>query len=128
MNEGFYTILVFSLLLTIGVVLLIYVYRMVLRSMKNHENRIPYAVLYAIEKYPASGEVAIRYELGAEHPVELKIVNNEDQIQLTLVNETKSKGSYHISFDSSQLEDGNYYYRLQTGNQSITKPITIKNK
>jgi len=128
MSEGFYSVLFFSLILTIGVILLIYVYRMILRSMKSHENRIPYAVLYGLEKYPASGEVAIRYELGADHDVELVLADQNENTVLTLVKEKKNKGSYHVYFDSSKLSDGNYSYRLQTGNQVITKPITIKNK
>lgn len=127
MSEGFYSVLFFSLMLTIGVILLLYVYRMILRSMKSHENRIPYAVLYGLEKFPASGEVAIRYELGADHPVELFLMDENNTIVLSLINENKIKGSYHVIFDSAKLKDGNYMYRLQTGNQTITKPITIKN-
>ena len=41
----------------------------------------------------------------------------------TLVNETKQPGTYHATFDASNLSSGMYYYRLLVGDFSTTKKM-----
>lgn len=127
MSEKFYSILFFSLLLTVGVLLLFYVYRMFLRSMKSKTERISYSVLHNIDRVPVSGEGGIRFDLGEDHPVELVVLDENENTMMMLVKENKTKGSWHVYFDSKQLPNGNYFYRLTTSNQTITKRMRIFN-
>ncbi|NWG28572.1 MAG: T9SS type A sorting domain-containing protein [Ignavibacteriaceae bacterium] len=43
----------------------------------------------------------------------------------TLVNETKSVGSYEIVLDASELPSGTYFYTLIAGNYSATKKVIL---
>jgi hypothetical protein len=42
-----------------------------------------------------------------------------------LVNETKPAGIYEVSFNSSQLSSGIYFYRLIAGNFSSVKKLVL---
>jgi hypothetical protein len=45
----------------------------------------------------------------------------------TLVNETKSPGTYEIEFDGSDLSSGTYYYKLTMGSHfEIRKMVLLK--
>lgn len=43
----------------------------------------------------------------------------------TLVNETQEAGSYKSSFDASNLSNGVYYYKLQSGAYVETKKMLL---
>jgi hypothetical protein len=43
----------------------------------------------------------------------------------TLVNETKSVGSYEIVFDASDLPSGTYLYTMIAGNFSATRKMIL---
>ena len=42
-----------------------------------------------------------------------------------LVDGTVEAGSYQVSFDATQLSSGVYIYKLQAGNQTITRKMTL---
>jgi hypothetical protein len=43
----------------------------------------------------------------------------------TLVNQGQQSGSYTVNFDASRLASGIYIYRIQAGNFSQTKKMTL---
>jgi len=43
----------------------------------------------------------------------------------TLVDETKSAGSYEVKFDASNLSSGIYFYKLQSGRYTETKKLVL---
>ena len=44
---------------------------------------------------------------------------------VTLVNERKSAGRYSVNFNALNLPSGIYFYRLQAGDFSETKKMTL---
>jgi hypothetical protein len=50
------------------------------------------------------------------------ILGNEVQ---TLVNETKSAGTYTVSFDAASVPSGVYFYSLEAGNFISTKKMVL---
>ncbi|WP_337873326.1 T9SS type A sorting domain-containing protein, partial [Ignavibacterium sp.] len=43
----------------------------------------------------------------------------------SLVNESRTAGSYSINFNASNLSSGVYYYKLTAGNFSVTKKMIL---
>ena len=43
----------------------------------------------------------------------------------TLVKENKSPGSYEIKFDGSKLSSGVFFYRIKSGDEILTKKMTL---
>jgi hypothetical protein len=57
----------------------------------------------------------------------LKIFDILGREVVTLVNESLKPGTYEVTFDGSNLSNGVYFYKLQTGNiLSIKKMLLIK--
>ncbi|MGA7720627.1 MAG: T9SS type A sorting domain-containing protein, partial [Ignavibacteriaceae bacterium] len=57
--------------------------------------------------------------------VTLKVYNILGQEVATLVNQGQQSGSYTVNFDASRLASGIYMYRIQAGNFSQTKKMTL---
>ncbi len=60
----------------------------------------------------------------ANHTV-LEVYNMLGQRVATLVNETLSAGQHNVSFDAQNLSSGIYIYRLQSGNEVISRKLTL---
>jgi hypothetical protein len=57
--------------------------------------------------------------------VTIKVYDFLGREVMTLVNETKSVGSYEIVFDASNLPSGTYFYKMIAGNYSDTKKMIL---
>ncbi len=61
------------------------------------------------------------------HAVSLKVFDILGNEITTLINETKSPGTYEVEFDASDLPSGVYLYKLSSGNYlSIKKMMLVK--
>jgi len=74
---------------------------------------------------PFNPTTSIRYALGAESNVSLKVFNMLGQEVATLVNQNQPVGSYKVAFDASKLASGMYLYKLQAGNFSEVKKMML---
>jgi hypothetical protein len=55
----------------------------------------------------------------------LEVFNMVGQSVAVLVNESLSAGNYTATFDASNLSSGIYVYRLQVGNEVVTRKMTL---
>lgn len=67
----------------------------------------------------------IRYAIPQQGYVTLKIYDILGNEIATLVNEEKSTGTYEVQFDASLLSSGVYLYKIQAGEYSSTKKMTL---
>ena len=81
---------------------------------------------------PFNPSTNIKYVISSNAFVTLKVYDVLGNEVTTLVNEEKSAGNYDVRFDISKLSantqglsSGIYFYRLQTGDLSITKKMTF---
>ncbi len=77
---------------------------------------------------PFNPSTTIVYEIPADvsgRQVVLKVFALSGAEVAELVNETKTAGRYTVSFDASGLSSGVYLYRLNAGNYSITKKMSL---
>jgi len=74
---------------------------------------------------PVNRETTIRFLIPKTEMVSLKVIDSIGREVETLINEKKSAGVYEIVFDGSELPNGVYYYRLQTGNFADTKKFVL---
>jgi hypothetical protein len=76
---------------------------------------------------PFNPSTRINYFVPKESFVSIKVYDFLGREVTTLVNETKSTGSYEIVFDASNLPSGTYFYTLIAENYSSTmKMILLK--
>jgi hypothetical protein len=74
---------------------------------------------------PFNPSTTIRYSIAAANQVTLRVYNVLGQAVGTLVNAWQPAGNYSIRFDARNLPSGVYFYRLQSGNLTKTKRLTL---
>jgi len=81
---------------------------------------------YALEQNfpnPFNPGTTINFSIPTEGFVTLDVYNSIGQKVATLVNETKTAGTYAVNFDASDLTSGIYFYKITSGNFSETKKM-----
>ena len=81
--------------------------------------------LYENYPNPFNPSTSIRYSFPEGSFTSIKIYNSLGSEVATLVNETKSAGTYEVEFNASNLSSGIYYYTLQAGSFSETKKMIL---
>ena len=74
---------------------------------------------------PFNPVTTIRYELPHQSHVSLNVFNYLGQEVATLVDEQESAGYKSVKFDASGLPSGVYLYRLEAGDFSVAKRMTL---
>jgi photosystem II stability/assembly factor-like uncharacterized protein len=74
---------------------------------------------------PFNPATTIQYQLSNADHVLLQVFNINGQLLQTLVNEQNASGRYSIQFNASDYASGTYLYRLQIGDQQITKTMQL---
>ena len=95
-------------------------------DVKDNTPSLPTA--YSLEQNfpnPFNPSTKINFSLPVEGFVTLDVYNSIGQKVTTLVNETKSAGTYAVDFDASDLTSGIYFYKISSGNFSETKKMIL---
>lgn len=74
---------------------------------------------------PFNPATTIAFSLPEESDVRLVIYDMLGRQVATLVDETKSAGSYDVTFNAGNLASGTYIYRLQAGDNLKTRTMTL---
>jgi hypothetical protein len=74
---------------------------------------------------PFNPETEIKYNVPKNGVVTLKVYNLLGQEVVTLVNQEQTAGSYKVKFSAANLASGVYMYRIQCGDLSLTKKMTL---
>jgi hypothetical protein len=93
-------------------------------------NEIPGVIpsAYALEQNfpnPFNPGTTINFSIPTEGFVTLDVYNSIGQKVATLVNETKTAGTYAVNFDASDLTSGIYFYKISSGNFAETKKMIL---
>lgn len=74
---------------------------------------------------PFNPTTKIQFSLPEAAKVKLTVYNILGQQVAELANGQKSAGTYSITWDAADLTSGVYIYRLEAGNQIVTKKMTL---
>jgi hypothetical protein len=81
--------------------------------------------LYQNYPNPFNPSTRIKYDLPKSGIVRLTIYDNLGREIQTLTDGYKNSGVYEISFDGNKLSTGVYFYRLTTGEITVTKRMLL---
>lgn len=82
-------------------------------------------MLYNNYPNPFNPTTIIKYSIPEASFTSLIIYNELGKEVSTLINETKSAGTYEVEFNASNLSSGVYYYKLQAGSFTETKKMIL---
>ncbi|MDH3268573.1 MAG: T9SS type A sorting domain-containing protein [Ignavibacteria bacterium] len=74
---------------------------------------------------PFNPSTTINFSIPVEGFITLDIYNTIGQKVASLVNETKTAGTYKVDFDAATLTSGIYFYKISVGNFTETKKMIL---
>ena len=74
---------------------------------------------------PFNPSTKLSYSIPAEGFVTLDVYNSIGQKVASLVNESKTAGTYEVNFSGANLSSGIYFYKLTSGNFTETKKMIL---
>ncbi len=74
---------------------------------------------------PFNPSTTINFSIPQSSIVTLKVFNTLGQEVKTLINQNMESGVHSISFDASELNSGIYFYRLDAGQFSEVRKMTL---
>jgi len=81
--------------------------------------------LYQNYPNPFNPSTRIKYQVASTAKVNLIVYDILGREIATLVNEIKPVGTHEVEFDASELPSGIFFYRLQSGNFTLTKKMMV---
>lgn len=96
----------------------------------NIENPVSTGIPTSLELYqnypnPFNPSTSIKFDVPEAQNISLKIYNSAGKEVAGLFNGMKNAGSYEVHFNAQGLASGIYFYKLVTGNNSITKKMML---
>lgn len=123
----------FKLILgTIYIMLMIMFFVVLYRALlkrwsKGHVKHTDFCELVSIEKNPAFGVIDFCFNCKGTKFINFEIVTLNFEVVKTIAAKEFDDGQHILKFDSTEINDGEYFYLLKTDNQKIFKKIHIKN-
>ncbi len=74
---------------------------------------------------PFNPSTTIKYAIQKSGFVSLRVYDMLGREVANLVNQDQSAGVYTVKFDASQLASGIYFYKLESGSQSIINKMML---
>jgi len=95
-------------------------------STHNSEPLLPKDItLYQNHPNPFNPVTTIQYELPKRSDVQINIYDLLGKKVTTLVSETQDAGFKSVQWDATSVPSGIYFYRLEAGNQTITRKLVV---
>lgn len=127
MTAQFYYVLFYSLLATVGLFILYYLYRYFLRDVRNARDIVRYIIVDEHSRDVATGEIFFRFDVPEQLHISFYILDeNENVVQILTENEMMS-GANSVKLKGASLSNGSYYFRLVSPKQTITRKFEVRN-
>lgn len=112
----------------IGVAIALFLgYKYLLKLLQKGKPSQQYAMLHTIHNNTATGETRFYFELPENTHVNFIIVDGNENEIAVLMQGNLNKGSYPVKWNSTDVKNGQYFYKLETNNQTISKKLTVTN-
>lgn len=119
---------IYFLYATLGILLFYIGYRYLVRKWsRNYIPKENYVTLLSYEKYAASGEITLYFEVFKNKEIEFFISNPSGEKLISIYKGICKPGGHQFKVDTAQLTDGDYYYTVITDNQRIEKLLRVRN-
>ncbi len=115
------------LVATLLILLVIIAYRFLLRYLsRGRVNQALFCELYTLDHEPASGEVSF-YFVCPETTFVTFAIWKGDAIIKQLTSQEYEIGGHLLKFQTSEIENGMYYFGIETTKQKTQKRFTVQN-
>lgn len=119
---------VLGTLIALAAIMMLYIaYKSVIkRFSKGVLKKEDYALLFDLENRTQNGEVEFYFTIEQKRKVVFSILNVKMEPIKVLHDKEFPSGGHIVRFDSKDLEDGAYFYCLETDNQKTMKKMFVQ--
>ena len=89
-------------------------------------NHAAYAKLYELSNTQVTGELEFYFTIEDSKEVKFSILNQDLSEKMVVKNELFKSGGHIVRFKTSELENGIYFYCLETNNQKTMKRMKVQ--
>lgn len=115
------------LVITLLILLAIIAYRYLLKYLsKGNVNQALFCELYSLDHEPSMGEVSF-YFVCPEMTFVTFCIWKGDEVIKQLTSKEYEKGGHLLKFQTSEIENGVYYFGIETAKQKTQKRFTVQN-
>jgi hypothetical protein len=75
---------------------------------------------------PTGGQFTLTYATGSKRDLDIQIIDTNGQVLFSTFKDSSLPGIHHVNMDATGLPKGNYFVRLVSEGQSLTKPIILQ--
>lgn len=117
-----------GILIALSAAMMLYIaYRLVIkRFSRGTLKKEDYALLFDLESKSQSGEVEFYFTIEQNRRVVFSILNAKMEAIKVLQDQEFPSGGHIVRFDSAELENGFYFYCLETDNQKTMKKMLVQ--
>jgi hypothetical protein len=116
-----------TLIVLVAIMMLYVAYKAVIkRFSKGVLKKEEYALLFDLESKVQSGQLEFYFTIEQEKSVVFSILNAKMEVIKVVQDQTFSSGGHIVRFDSNDLENGTYFYCLETDNQKTMKKMLVQ--
>ncbi len=114
--------------LSLAVLLIVIAYKKLLAYLgKTDMITEDYCILYSLEEQPSTGEIELYFTTNSKRVCKMSILNYDMSLHSVIFEEEVKEGGNIVRFNTKNVENGLYFYQLETENQKTMKKIEIKN-
>lgn len=116
-----------TLIALVAIMMLYIAYKSVIkRFSRGTLKKEDYALLFDLEKKEQSGELEFYFTIEQQRKVVFSILNAKMEAVKVLQDKEFPSGGHIVRFDSRDLENGTYFYCLETDNQKTMKKMFVQ--
>lgn len=127
MSWFYFKMLIISLGITLGLFLAYQAYKYYIGRVKKSLPFIPRIILHSLENAIAKGEILFHFEIKETQEIILEICDENSQTVKILLQKSLDEGSHTCSFNTKEISNGKYFYRLKGEKQEIMKRVEVVN-
>ncbi|MES2800112.1 MAG: hypothetical protein V4638_08845 [Bacteroidota bacterium] len=121
-------ILIVSLICSLSILIIVIAYRKLIRHLgKDYISKEDFCVLYSLETDIASDIIEIYFTASKPRTVQINLLDASMKLMQVIKEGEFSTGGHIVRFDTKSIEDGYYFFSLQTDNQHTMKKMTVRN-
>jgi hypothetical protein len=75
---------------------------------------------------PSDGQFTLSYATGSKRNIDIQVIDSNGQVLYSIMKDSSLPGIHSVSMDASSLPKGNYFVRLVSDGQILSKPIILQ--
>lgn len=99
----------------------------IVRYWKNKMNPIKYAYLFPFDEMLVKGKLEMKFEVPEPQEIKIEILNSENKLVKELTARHYDEGIHSVLIDTTELTNGDYFYKFTSQNQINTKKMSVNN-